>query len=1048
MGPVSKLPVKDTRTARKRSAAFVAVRSACRRLTRRVGVNAVVAIFGLTLIGIAVGSVIVRSQTERQKTIDNAIRQNSNLALVFEEHTIRTLKGVDAVTLFLKRDFELRGAKIDIVKYLENSVVDGKLATVISVIDEHGRIVASTHPTAPVVLADREHFKVHVGQDSGALFISKPMVARTTGKWTVYMTRRINKPDGAFGGVVSMSVDPGYFSRFYEQTNLGARGFVNLVGLDGISRARQSGGVASFGQDMSTSTVIAERGKNPVGNFLSGGNIDGVRRYTSYRTVAGYPLVVAVGTAQDEVLAEFLQNRAHDFRWVVLFSAVIVCFSALLIVALGRQKRAVVALAASNTQFRATFEQAAVGISHTTLDRRFLLVNQKFCDMLGYTREELLAMRSNQIASADDQAPGTDNQRAVAGEIDTYAGEKRYLRKDGSAFWAYRTVSLARDEAGTPLYFIRVVEDITERKAAESALRTSEETLHATFSQAGVGIIITSPAQRYLQVNDKYCDMLGYTREELLAMSNTDVIYPENIGNVLDNRRRLISGELQNVDNERRLIRKDGALIWVHNSTSLARDLNGEPTHFITVVADISERKRAEEQLTHLAHHDSLTGLPNRELTYDRLGRSLEQAQRRQWIAGVMFVDLDRFKAVNDTLGHNAGDQVLRQVAERLAQCVRAEDTVGRLGGDEFAVILTQLARVEDAGHVAQKIIDVLGAPFVIEGREFFVTASVGIATYPGDADTAETLMKNADAAMYRIKGQGKNNFQFYAANMNERAAEWLQLEIDLRYAIQRNEFVLHYQPKADLGTGRVTGVEALLRWQRPDGRLVPPADFIPLLEESGLIVPAGAWILRAACAQIREWQQAALTPVPIAVNLSAKQFLQHDICAMVQGALREFDVAPRLLELEITESAAMHDAEAATATLRDLKALGVSIAIDDFGTGYSSLGYLKRFPIDSLKIDRSFVTDLPGNRGDASIAKAVITMAHALGLKVIAEGVENEAQREFLAANACDELQGYYFSRPLPAALCTQFLEADRQLPVLPAAGPRRKPRALAAAG
>ena len=483
----------------------------------------------------------------------------------------------------------------------------------------------------------------------------------------------------------------------------------------------------------------------------------------------------------------------------------------------------------------------------------------------------------------------------------------------------------------------------------------------------------------------------------------------------------------------------------MHHSTSLTRDEHGVPKHFITVAEDISERKRAEAQLIYLAHYDSLTGLPNRELFNDRLAHALEQARRRNRIVGVMFIDLDRFKAVNDTLGHNGGDQLLRQVADRLAQGVRGEDTVGRLGGDEFAMILTELTRVEDAGLVAQKTIAALAAPYHIEGREFFVTASIGIATYPGDAVSAPALIKNADAAMYTIKGQGKNNFQYYSAKMNERQVVNLQFENDLRYAIQRDEFVLHYQPKANLKTGAITGVEALLRWQRPDGSLVSPAEFIPLLEETGLIVPAGAWVLRAACAQIQSWLEAALPPVPIAVNLSPKQFHQQDICAMVQSALQEFNVEPQLLELEITESAAMHDARATATTLFDLKALGVRIAIDDFGTGYSSLSYLKRFPIDALKIDRSFVMELPGNRSDASIAKAVITMAHALGLKVIAEGVENEAQLKFLRANACDELQGYYFSRPLSAALCTQFFAERRQLPLNPAGGQRGRPRAFA---
>jgi len=470
--------------------------------------------------------------------------------------------------------------------------------------------------------------------------------------------------------------------------------------------------------------------------------------------------------------------------------------------------------------------------------------------------------------------------------------------------------------------------------------------------------------------------------------------------------------------------------IWVHDRAFPIRHANGEVYRIAGIAEDITERKQAEERVLHLAHHDALTTLPNRELFYDRLVQALGQAQRRNWITGVMFVDLDGFKAVNDTLGHGAGDQVLQQVSARLAQCVRADDTVSRLGGDEFAIILSELAREQDGGVVAQKVIDALAKPFMIDGHEVFITASIGITTTPPDSADPDDLVSNADAAMYNAKYLGKNNYQFYSAAMNERSMAKLLLEKDLRNALARDEFVLHLQPKANLRTGQITGVEALLRWQRSDGRLVAPLEFIPVLEESGLIVLAGEWVLRAACAQIRAWQRDGLTPVPIAINLSAKQFHQQDIVAMVMRALLEYDVDPGMLELEITESAAMHDAKATSATLHKLKALGVRIAIDDFGTGYSSLSYLKRFPIDSLKLDRSFVTELPGNQDDASIAQAVITMAHALRLKVVAEGVENEAQLEFLAAHACDEMQGYYFSRPLPVDLCTQLLKEQRKRP------------------
>jgi diguanylate cyclase (GGDEF)-like protein len=483
------------------------------------------------------------------------------------------------------------------------------------------------------------------------------------------------------------------------------------------------------------------------------------------------------------------------------------------------------------------------------------------------------------------------------------------------------------------------------------------------------------------------------------------------------------------MDQEYRVVRPDGSVRWVHQRGFPAHDIDGAVARVVGIIEDITERKQMQQDLLHLAHHDNLTHLPNRGLFYDRLSQALAQAHRHEWAVGVMFIDLDRFKIVNDTLGHGVGDLLLQQVAKRLSGCIRAEDTVARLGGDEFAVMLPDLADAQDAAAVARKILGALAAPFQLDGHEVFVTASIGIASYPRDSHDADTLIKHADAAMYRAKDLGKNNYQLYSALLSEQAPERLQLESNLRRALERNEFVLHFQPRANLVTGLITGVEALVRWQLPNGSLVAPADFIPLLEETGLIVPAGEWVLRAACAQVRTWQQDGLEPVPIAVNLSARQFHQQDICEVVTRALHDYAVDPRFLELEITESAAMKNAAEATKTLRALKAIGVHIAIDDFGTGYSSLGYLKRFPIDSLKLDRSFVTDLPDNEEDASIAQAVITMAHALKLKVIAEGVENEAQLAFLAAHGCNEMQGYHLSRPLPAAACTQFLRDRKKM-------------------
>ena len=426
-------------------------------------------------------------------------------------------------------------------------------------------------------------------------------------------------------------------------------------------------------------------------------------------------------------------------------------------------------------------------------------------------------------------------------------------------------------------------------------------------------------------------------------------------------------------------------------------------------------RKQAEERIRHLAHYDELTGLANRSMFSQRLSHAIAQARRTGTQLAVLFIDLDRFKNINDTLGHEAGDNVLREVAERLHECLRESDTVGRLSGDEFVVLLEGMPQSMQCADVAQKILTAVAKPFALGAHEFHLTASIGISTYPADSEDPQSLLKNADVAMYRAKELGKNNFQFYSAQMNIHTLERLALESSLRGALERNEFVLHYQPKVDIRSGRIIGMEALVRWQHPTKGLIPPMQFIPLAEETGLIVPIGEWVLRTACACNKSWQEQGLPPLCIAVNLSARQFAYENLVQDVARVLNETGLDAAFLELEITESMVMHDPEHAIELLNKLKGMGINISIDDFGTGYSSLSYLKRFPINSLKIDRSFIRDLPLDGYDAAITEAIIAMAHGLKLKVIAEGTETGEQLRFLRAHECDEMQGFYFSKPLP---------------------------------
>jgi diguanylate cyclase (GGDEF)-like protein len=414
------------------------------------------------------------------------------------------------------------------------------------------------------------------------------------------------------------------------------------------------------------------------------------------------------------------------------------------------------------------------------------------------------------------------------------------------------------------------------------------------------------------------------------------------------------------------------------------------------------------------------------------LRQALAAAERSDRQVGVMFLDLDRFKLINDSLGHEIGDRFLNQIAKSLTHTVRNGDTVARLGGDEFVVMLPELTRQEDLLPVVQKILALLAQPLSIAGHELTTGGSIGICLYPRDGKDVSSLLKNADTAMYRAKAKGGQNFQFYTSKMNDRAIERLEMEGELRRALKRREFVLHYQPQVDLASGRTTGVEALLRWQRNDGRMVAPDNFIPLAEETGLIVPIGEWVLQTACRQNRAWQEAGLPPVKMAVNLSARQFHQENLESTVASALAISDLDPRWLELEVTETAIMHDPEEAAATLNKFKEMGVSLAVDDFGTGYSSLNYLKRFPLNRLKIDRAFVSEIDTNQDDGAIATAVIALGHSLRLEVTAEGVETAPQLEFLRRNGCDQIQGYYFSRPLTAEALAQHLHAEISAQVL----------------
>jgi diguanylate cyclase (GGDEF)-like protein/PAS domain S-box-containing protein len=559
-----------------------------------------------------------------------------------------------------------------------------------------------------------------------------------------------------------------------------------------------------------------------------------------------------------------------------------------------------------------------------------------------------------------------------------------------------------------------------DRKMALDALRESEERFRTLADTAPCAIFIYQGAS-FRYANEATASISGYSRDELEGMDFWQMVHPE-IREIV--RRRGLArqkGDPLPSRYEIRIVRKDGEIRWLDYSAGLI-ELEGSPAVLGTAF-DITERKRAEERIRSLAYHDTLTGLPNRLLFADRLAVAVVQAHRQGQKLAVLFLDLDGFKVINDSLGHSLGDRLLEVVAERIQCALREGDTVARLGGDEFTLLLPGVSRAEDAAKVAEKILEALRQPVPIDGRELYVTGSVGISVYPDDGGDSETLVRNADAAMYRAKDRGRDTYQLYAAAMNATAVERLAIESSLRKALAQEALRLHYQPLLDLATGRVYGVEALLRWERPGHGLVFPDEFIPLAELTGLIIPIGPWVWRTACSQVKQWHQQGHGDLRLAVNLSARQFQQLDVAAQVTRALEETGFPATHLDLEITESYAMQNPESAIQTLRELRAVGLGLSIDDFGVGYSSLSYLKRLPIDTLKIDRSFVRDITTDPDDAAIVTAVIAMARTLKLLVVAEGVETEEQRAFLAARGCDRAQGFLWSRAIPAEECEKLL-------------------------
>lgn len=690
-----------------------------------------------------------------------------------------------------------------------------------------------------------------------------------------------------------------------------------------------------------------------------------------------------------------------------------------------------------NIELQERIELALLGSNDGIWDWNILdnsvYFSPKWKELLGFTDDELpneLASWTDRVHPDDIDEAWADVYKNVNGETEYYENIHRLRHKKGHWVWILDRGKTQFDENGKAVRMLGTHADITEEKQMQLQYAHQAQIIE----QVHDAVISTDLEGNIVSWNQGATTLLGYTSTEKLGEHIT-AVYPqdayENAYSDIQNLKE--KGSLHSVV---RFLRKSNEVIYAELSLSMLKDEKGKPIGMVAYAHDITERKKAEEALSrqqvklqHLAHHDALTELPNRILFNDRLNQAVQKAKRNQSLFALFFVDLDHFKQINDSLGHTVGDALLQAVTTRLTKTIRGEDTLARLGGDEFTIIMESLFQPQDASILAEKIINVLQQPIQIDEHTLYISSSIGISLFPKDATDAVSLLKYADAAMYRAKEEGRNNFQFYSAEMTELAIERLVMTNSMRQALKNEEFVIHYQPQIDATTNTLIGMEALVRWQHPTKGLLSPIAFLALAEETGMIIELDHWVMRTAIKQVAAWYAEGLRPGVLSVNLSMKQLEHHDFIRLVKETVESNNFEPKWLKLEVTEGQVMQKPEEAIAKLRQINELGIGISVDDFGTGYSSLSALKRLPINTLKIDRSFLIDVPDDTEDAAIVKAIIALAKSLDLDLIAEGVETDIQKDFLLANGCNNIQGYFYSRPIQSTEIHTMLSNETYL-------------------
>ena len=997
-----------------------------RRKTIFLALVATVVALNLFLVGlltVALGEAKLRKEAEVRTTVDN-------LARLLDQSVSSSIRGIDQslreVQLHLERSLRDRTPLDDAEVVAQVSFHESWLAQIaeLRVSDEQGNVLLG-HGVTPgirVNYGDRDFFVMHRDHDDGRTLASKLLYGRISGTWITVFSRRYNHPDGRFAGVVTAAVPVQHFQQLLAGLQMGPRGIALMRDTDMTLIARApsldapAGRVGSQGGSQELADLLASGQSHAT--FYSARTADGVNRTNAYRKLALMPAFVVVGMGEEDYLAQWRADVRKAAILSGLFLLVTVCTAWLLWRLIRANERA-------HRRSQILLQNASDGIHIIDLQGRVIEASDAFCRMLGLPRSEAIGMNVAQwdVALSEAEIRALIERVHASREVTTF--ETTHRRSDGSQR-AVEITAFSLDLDGQPVIF-GSARDITERKQADENLRIA-----ATAFNSQVAMLITDAQQCIVRVNAAFTDVTGYAADEvigqtphMLSSGRHDAAFYALMWSDL-NERGSWQGEIWNR-------RKSGEIYPQALSIGAVKDEHGRVTHYVSTFIDITSNKSSEEQVRKLAFFDPLTQLPNRRLLLERLEHAVRSCALHKGKGALLVVDLDNFKSVNDTVGHHEGDLLLEQVSRILQNCVREEDTVARLGSDEFVVMLEALSEddMEAARHaeiVGTKILQALHRTFQLGSSEHRGSASIGITLFgENPAESVDEPVKRADLAMAQAKLAGRNHLCFFDPQMQADIHARAELDAGLWSALEKGQFFLQYQPQVSADR-RIIGVEALVRWRHPERGMVSPADFIPVAEENGLIVPLGRWVIETACVQLAQWAaDPAKAGLSIAVNVSARQFRQERFVADVCEILDRTGADPARLELELTESSLVTDVESVIRKMDALKARGVCFSLDDFGTGYSSLAYLKRLPLDQLKIDQGFVRDILDDPNDAAIARTVIVLAESLGLRVIAEGVETEAQSAFLGAQGCHAYQGYLFSRPLNVADLEAFLAAWR---------------------